>query len=96
MLDPENKMFLIIVDSHTKWMEIFPTLTATSTATIANLRWICARYRLPQIIVTGTCFTSQEFESFPKSLVTQHITTSLYHPQSNGMAEQCIQILRRV
>ena len=26
----ENKMFLIIVDSHTKWMEIFPNVTATS------------------------------------------------------------------
>ena len=34
----ENKMFLIIVDSHTKWMEIFPTVTATSTATIAKLK----------------------------------------------------------
>ena len=89
-------MFLITVDSHTKWMEMFPTLTATSTATITKLRWICARYKLPQIIVTDTYFTSQEFESFPKSLAIQHITTSPYHPQSNGMTEQCIQILRRV
>ena len=35
----ENKIFLILVDSHTKWMEIFPTKRATSTATITKLRW---------------------------------------------------------
>ena len=93
----ENKMFLILVDSHTKWMEIFPTKTATSTATITKLRWTFARYGLPQTIVTdnGTCFTSEEFESFLKSLGIQHITTAPYHPQSNGMAERCIQIFKK-
>ena len=66
----ENKMFLIIVDSNTKWIKIFPTVTATSTATITKLRWTFAQSGLSQTIVTdnATCFTSQEFESFLKSL----------------------------
>ena len=78
-------------------MEIFPTLTATSTATVTKLRWTFARYGLLQTIVTdnGTCFTSQEFESFLKSLGTQHITTAPYHPQSNRMAERCVQIFKK-
>ena len=70
-------------------MEIFPTVTATSIATITKLRWTFAQYGLPQIIVTdnATCFIIQEFESFLKSLGIQHITTASYHSQSNGMAE---------
>ena len=47
----ENKMFLILVDSHTKWMEIFPTKTATLTATITKLSWTFARYGVSQTIV---------------------------------------------
>ena len=94
----ENKTFLILVDSHTKWMEIFPTKTATLTATITKLRWTFARYGVSQTIVTdnGTCFTSEEFESFLKSLGIQHITTAPYHPQSNGMAERCVQIKKNM
>ena len=51
-------------------MEIFPTVTVISTATITKLRWTFARSGLSQTIVTdnATCFTSQEFESFLKSL----------------------------
>ena len=78
-------------------MEIFPTVTATSTATITNLRWTFAWYGLPQTIVidNATCFTSQEFESFLKSLGIQHITTAPYHPQFNGMGERCVQIFKK-
>ena len=56
-----------------------------------------ARYRLSQTIVTdnGTCFISEEFESFLKSLGIQHITFAPYHPQSNGMAERCVQIFKK-
>ena len=69
-------------------MEIFPTLTATSTATITKLRWTFGHYRLPQTTVTdnGICFTIQKFESFLNSLRIHHITAAPYHPQSNGMA----------
>ena len=34
-------------------------------------------------------------ESFQKSLRVQHITTASYHPQSNGMAERCVQIFKK-
>lgn len=93
----ENKYFLVIVDAHTKWMEIFPVNTATSQTTITILRWTFSRFGLPYTIVSdnGTCFTSMEFNSYLQSLGIQHLTTAPYHPQSNGMAERCVQILKK-
>ena len=78
---------LIIVDSHTKWMEVFPVLSPTSQITITKLRWTFSRFGLPQTIVTnnGTCFTNEMFQSYLQSLGIQHIATAPYPPQSNGM-----------
>ena len=61
-----NRMFLMLVDAHYKWLEVVPVSAATSTATIEKLRAIFATHGLPEKIVTdnGTVFTSEEFENF--------------------------------
>ncbi len=33
----QGKMFLVVVDSHSKWMDVYPTTTATSQTTIEKL-----------------------------------------------------------
>ena len=79
-------------------MEVFPVISPTSQITIAKLQWTFSHFGLPQTIVTdnGTCFTSEMFQSYLQSLGIQHITTALYHPQSNGMAERCVQIFKEL
>ena len=49
-----GKMFLIVIDSHSKWMEAFPMNTSTSSATIEKLRMAFATHGLPEIVVTAT------------------------------------------
>lgn len=60
----DGKMFLILVDAHSKWIEAFHTKTATSAAVIDKLRIVFAQFGLPELIVTdnGPCFTSAEFQ----------------------------------
>ena len=59
-------MFLIVIDAHSKWMEVEMVNSATAQATVEHLRAIFARFGLPEVVVTdnGTCFTSSEFEEF--------------------------------
>ena len=85
-----GKMFLIVVDSHSKWMEAFPMNTSTSSATIEKLRIAFATHALPEIVVTdnGSNFVRREFEDFLKQNGIRHIRTAPYHPASNGMAER--------
>ena len=46
-----NSMFFIIVDAHSKWVEIFRTPSTTSATVIQCLRSTFTRFGLPQTIV---------------------------------------------
>ena len=56
-----GKHFLILVDSHSKWLEVIPVNTATSAVTIEKLKLIFSTHGLPDMIVSdnGSVFTSK-------------------------------------
>lgn len=51
---------------------------------------------VPEMLVTdnGSVFTSSEFESFLKNNGICHITSALYYPASNGLAERAVQTFK--
>ena len=53
-------------------------------------------FGLPQILVTdnGSQFTSSEFSQFTKNNGIKHITSSPYHPATNGLAERTVQTFK--
>ena len=93
----ENKMFLILIDAHSKWIEAFQTSNATSRTVIDELRTVFARFGIPEMIVTdnGSCFVSEEFESYLSKNGIKHTTSAPHHPASNGLAERAVQIVKR-
>lgn len=92
-----NKYFLIVVDAHTKYLEVVPTDSMTSKVTINCLREIFARFGLPLTVVTdnGPSFKSEEFEFFLKNNGILDKCTSPYHPASNGLAERYVQTVKQ-
>ena len=59
----EDHMFLILVNTHSKSMEMHPVKQATTQVTIQKLRTVFATHGLPEMLVTdnGSVFTSAEF-----------------------------------
>ncbi len=89
-------MFLIIVDAHSKWLDVYSMKTATSAAAIERLRWSFATHGLPDTIVSdnGTVFTSGEFSNFLRRGGIRHVRSAHYHPATNGLAERAVQSVK--
>ena len=79
-------MFLVVVDARSKWLDVYPTNTCTSTATIEKLRQSFAVYGLSKTVVTDndTCFTSDEFSVFLRLLLVVFAVGKYTFAQSFG------------
>ena len=47
----ENRMFMVIVDAHSKWIEFFPTKYATSMSTVV-IDCLRSVFAVPNTVVT--------------------------------------------
>ena len=91
-----GKMFLLAVDAHSKWGEVYPMLKTTTSKTIELLRHMFAAYGLPEQLVldNGPQFVSEEFRQFTRGNGIKHIRSSPYHPASNGLAERFVRTFK--
>lgn len=92
----EGKMILVIVDAHSKYIDAHVVASATTSVTLTKLRQTFATLGLPSTIVSdnGSCFTSDEFRKFCRINGIKNITSSPYHPASNGLAERAVQTVK--
>ena len=91
-------MFLILVDAHSKWLDVHLMQSITSANTIEKLQIVFATHGLPRKVVTdnGSSFTSEEFRTFMSENGITHVMTAPYnHPSSNGLAERAVQTVKR-
>lgn len=91
-------VYLIAVDAHTKWVEVYNMNTATSSAAvIGKLYEFMSRFGVPKTIVSdnGTAFCSREFELFCATNGISHMTSPVYHAPSNGQAESLVKIVKK-
>ena len=91
-----GKTYLVVVDAHSKWIDVSIVNSTSSECTIKQLLKLFATHGIPQQIVSdnGTGFTSQEFEQFVQQNGIKHILSSPYHPASNGLAERAVQTFK--
>ena len=66
---------------------------------IANhFKLICSEYRWPETLVSdnGPCYTSEISTNLMVEYNVNHITSSSHYPQSNGLAEKYVQIVKNL
>ena len=83
---------LIVVDSYSKWPEVFKCKKSNSEVAIRTLRELFARFGVVDCIVSnnGTQFTSGDFKEFSEDFQVNRIITPPYHPRSNRLAERFV------
>ena len=92
----EGASYLLIVD----YISRFPIVHKLSSMTgqhVANqCKLIYSEFGWPENVISdnGPCYTSEAFTSLMKDYSVNHILSSLHYPQSNGLAEKFVQIVK--
>ncbi|XP_043216458.1 uncharacterized protein K02A2.6-like isoform X5 [Amphibalanus amphitrite] len=90
-------MLLVIIDAHSKWMDVHMTRTSSAEVTIEKLRETFACHGVPETVVTDNAryFVCPEFKTFCKRNGVRHVTSPPYSPHSNGLVERAVQTLKQ-
>ena len=87
--------YRVVVDAHSKWMDVVVMPDITASQTIEKLKVIFATHGLPQIVSdNGPSFVSHQFKDFMSQNGIVHITSAPYHPSTNGLAERAVQTFK--
>ena len=92
-----GKMFLLIIDAHSKWLDIHITNSCNTQSTVEKLRMTFANHGFPKMVVSdnGPAFVSKEFEEFMKNNGIRHVKSAPYHPSTNGLVERAVQTFKK-
>lgn len=88
----QDRMFLIVVDAFSKYLDVIQMKTANTENTITALRRIFSIFGLPEHLVSdnGSQFTSEDFKKFLSNNDIVHTLTAPGHPATNGLAERFV------
>ncbi|KAJ8888468.1 hypothetical protein PR048_007958 [Dryococelus australis] len=92
----QGQVFLIIVDSYSKWLEVAPVKWADSSSVIRVLRSLFDTHGLPGTLVSdnASAFSYTLIQEFVKNNGIQLVKVAPYHPSSNGQAECMVQTMK--
>ena len=86
----KSKMWLLLIDSFSKWPEVVEMTDKNTSSTISKLKHIFGSHGLLEQIVSDNSlqFTAKEFKDYCCSRGILHKTTAPYHPRLNGEVER--------
>ena len=98
LFEYNRKHYLLCVDAYSNFPEVEEITSQNSTAVIKAMKHIFSRQGKPDILYSdnGPCYSSEEFKKFTKSWEFEHRTSSPRYPQSNGLAEKYVQIVKNI
>lgn len=93
-----HEYLLTIMDAATRFPEAVPLRKITATAVTRALVKFFTLVGLPKVVQSdqGSNFTSKVFGQVMKELGIEHVTSSAYHPQSQGALERYHQTLKNM
>ena len=96
LFETKNSKYLLIVDYYSRFPVLHKLGSTTSRVLVQEMKAVFAELGVPNIIVSdgGPQYTSTEFKDFTKHWQIEHRVSSPRNPQSNGMAECCVQTMK--
>ena len=88
----KGKYVLVVIDSHSKWIEAEFMYSTASGPTINKIRSMFARWGICDLLCTdnASTFRSEEFQAFLRGNGIVHRTIEPKHSRGNGLAEHAV------
>ena len=92
----EGASYLLIVDYTSHYPVVHKLTSMTGQHIASQFKLICSEYGWPETLVSdnGPCCISEIFTKLMIEYNVNHITSSPHYPQSNGLAEKYVQIVK--
>jgi len=92
-----NENYLLLIDYYSKFPVVRKLSTISSQQVIETMKSVFEDQGIPSKIVSdrGSQYMSDEFSQFCTEYGIQHVPVSPHYHQANGMAERCIQTVKR-
>ena len=96
LFELNGSTYLLVVDYFSCFVEIQKLSSINSRSVILALKAIFSRHGAPATLVSdnGPQYASREMQEFAESYGFKHVTSSPHFPQSNGMAERSIKMMK--
>ena len=96
LFETKSSKYLLLVDYYSRFPVLHKLGSTTSKVLVQEMKAVFAELGVPNKIVSdgGPQYTSTEFKDFMKQWQIEHRVSSPRNPQSNGMAEQCVQTMK--
>ena len=93
---PRTLKYLLIVDYYSRFPVLCKLGSTMSRVLVQEMKAVFAKLGVPNVIVSdgGPQYTSAEFRDFMKHWQIEHRVSSPRNPQSNDMAERCVQTMK--
>ena len=94
----QNDSYLLIVDFTSRFPIVRKLKSMTAKHVASHFFDVFGEHGWPDTLLTdnGPCYASHEFKQLMLDMSVNHITSSPHYPQSNGLAEKYVQIVKNL
>ena len=94
----ESQPYLLIVDYTSRFLIVRKLKSMPAQHITEHFKSIFSEYGWPDMLVNdnGPCYAAEAFSNLMKEYAVNHITSSPHYPQSNGLVEKFVQIVKNL
>ena len=94
----DGASYLLIVNYTSRFPVIRKLTSTTAQHVTGQMKLVFSEYGWPETIISdnGPCYSAETFTKLMKDYSINNTTSSSHYPQSNGLAEKYIQIVKNI
>ena len=94
----ESDSYLLTVDYMSRFPVVCKITSTTVQQVVSQMKSIFSEYGWPETIVSDNrpCYSAEAFTKLMAEYSVNHITSSPHYPQSNGLAEKHVHIVKNL